>query len=941
MPTVEFGDTPADMRLTQEAYGIPALQDFNAFVANFVPVREEIVSISPFSAVLRQYDAQGLFVTISLFGDLARGQVSSFAVEAVGVRETVFGNFTATAAGEFYGTGTGLQVNLIQDNSLLVRFTGFNVPVNSGLPELPPDSTLLAGADTITAGGGNQYLLGYGGDDSLWGWYGDDTLDGGPGADVMAGCGGNDVYFVESDGDRISESGDDGIDEVRATVSLTLPINVENLVLSGSSSISGTGNDLGNRITGNDGANALLGLGGDDVLDGGQGNDRLDGGNGADVLWGGSGDDTLIGGPPGWDFARLAPGDRLSISADGRFVAFDTFVSLSEEDPGLDYDVFVADLNESNVRRISLLPGGVEPIHGSSDPSISGAGRFVAFVGGGWSGSNTWPQIIVKDLESDEFVIASSSATGEVDYAVSGDPVMSADGRCVAFVSYSAILTPGDTNGATDVFVKDLQTGAIELVSRAVAPANGRSSDPSISADGRYVGFLSEATNLVASPPTDYAGYYVKDRVTGTLMLAFESNGVSLGAPTLSGDGRHVAWTNGMTGDVFVKDLDSGTVASAWADPSGAPAGGSALSLSHDGRYVAFATRSQRQPELELDGGPSDHPCGRFDVLVRDLLTGAITVATEPSGRTGVTLDADATALSADGSTVAMRVGYPEGTWIAAAFAASVGSDVLHGGDGNDAYLLQAYDEIVEFPGAGIDAVTTTLPAYALGPDIERLVYAGDGDFAATGNDLDNTLIGLAGNDTLNGASGNDVLDGGLGIDLAIYSTTRAGATFSTTAMGRTVSSAFDGTDTLASIERLRFADISVALDLDGNAGTVAKTLGAVFGEAEVANEVYAGIGLYLLDAGMSFENLMQLAIDAHLGVGASHQAVVDLLYTNVVGTPPPADEAAFFVALLDTHAFTVSGLGVYAADFPLNLTNIDLVGLAQQGLEYAPYAEG
>ena len=930
MPTVEFGDAPAYLRLTQEAYGIPALQDLNAFAASFVPVREEIVSITPFSAVLRQYDAQGLFVTISLFGDLARGQVSSFAVEAVGVRETVFGSFTATAAGDFYGTGTGLQVNLVQDNSLLVRLTGFSVPVTSSLPELPPDSVLLAGADTITAGAGNQYLLGYGGDDALRGWYGDDTLDGGPGADEMSGYWGNDVYWVDNEGDRISESGDDGIDEVRATVTFTLPINVENLFLSGSSSINGTGNDLANRLTGNEGANTLLGLGGDDVLDGGQGNDRLDGGRGANALWGGSGDDTLIGGLPGWDFARLAPGDRLSISADGRFVAFDSSLGVS-----------VADLNEGTVRRVSLLPGGVEPVYGSSDPSISGSGRFVAFVGSGWSPDfNTWPQIIVRDLNSEEFVIASSSATGEIDYAVSGDPVISADGRCVAFFSYSAILTPGDTNGATDIFVKDLQTGAIELVSRAAAPANGRSSEPSISADGRYVGFLSDATNLVASPPTDYAGYYVKDRVTGTLMLAFESDGVSAGAPTLSGDGRHVAWSSGLTGDVFVKDLDSGTVASAWADPSGAPAGGSALSLSHDGRYVAFATRSQRQPELELDGWPSDS-IGRSDVLVRDMLTGAFTVVTEPSGRTGVMLDANSTALSADGSTVAMRVGYPEGTWVAAGFAASVGSDVLHGGDGNDGYVLQAYDEIVESTGGGIDTVTTTLPAFELGPEVERLVYSGDGDFSATGNDLDNALSGLAGNDTLYGGAGNDELDGGPGRDLAVYGAARIDSAFTATAAGWTITTSLDGTDTLARIERLKFADIRVALDIDGHAGTVARILGAVFGPAEVANEVYAGIGLYFLDGGMTYEGLVQLAIDAQLGVGASHQAVVDLLYTNVVGTPPPADEAAGFVALLDTHAFTVAGLGIYAADFPLNLINIDLVGLAQQGLEYAPYAEG
>jgi len=91
----------------------------------------------------------------------------------------------------------------------------------------------------------------------------------------------------------------------------------------------------------------------------------------------------------------------------------------------------------------------------------------------------------------------------------------------------------------------------------------------------------------------------------------------------------------------------------------------------------------------------------------------------------------------------------------------------------------------------------------------------------------------------------------------------------------------------------------------------------------------------------MTYESLMQLAIDARLGAGAGHQAVVDLLYTNVVGVPPGEADRAYFVGLLDTGAYTVAGLGVMAADIDLNVTNINLIGLAQQGLEYTPYLGG
>ena len=254
-----------------------------------------------------------------------------------------------------------------------------------------------------------------------------------------------------------------------------------------------------------------------------------------------------------------------------------------------------------------------------------------------------------------------------------------------------------------------------------------------------------------------------------------------------------------------------------------------------------------------------------------------------------------------------------------------------------------------ELPGDGVHGVTRSgAPVVATPTNFAGVVGSLPAPITPiTGTGGDDTLVGtanaepiagLAGNDTLEGRSGNDSLDGGPGIDVAVYGATRPAATFNTTATGHTVTSALDGTDTLVNVERLKFTDISIALDLSGNAGTVAKILGAVFGRAEVANEVYAGIGLYYIDGGMSYEALVKLAIDVRLGADAAHSAVVDLLYSNVVGTPPPDADRAHFVGLLDNQSFSVAGLGVFAANFELNLANIDLVGLAQQGLEYVPY---
>ena len=242
----------------------------------------------------------------------------------------------------------------------------------------------------------------------------------------------------------------------------------------------------------------------------------------------------------------------------------------------------------------------------------------------------------------------------------------------------------------------------------------------------------------------------------------------------------------------------------------------------------------------------------------------------------------------------------------------------------------------------GLDALTQGgLPYIYAAPGTVQ--FGGSGADAITGTTGDDHLFGLAGDDTLTGGLGDDSIEGAQGIDVADFGAQRAGYSLTQGAAGWTVTdtAVTQDVDTLSGIERLRFADTSVALDLDGNAGTVAKILGAVFGKTAVSDEVYAGIGLYYLDGGTSVEGLMQLAIEARLGAGASHRAIVDLLYTNVIGSAPSNEEAAEFVGLLDSQAFTVAGLGVYAADTDFNQLNIDLVGLAQTGLQYVPYSDG
>lgn len=195
---------------------------------------------------------------------------------------------------------------------------------------------------------------------------------------------------------------------------------------------------------------------------------------------------------------------------------------------------------------------------------------------------------------------------------------------------------------------------------------------------------------------------------------------------------------------------------------------------------------------------------------------------------------------------------------------------------------------------------------------------------------------GTAGNDSFALPAGVSSIDGAGGIDQVVAGAARAGYTLTAGAGGWTLAT-LDGATraTLVNVERVAYADQKLALDLSGNAGLVAKTLGAVLGRDSVKDAAIAGVGLSLVDAGTGYTALMQLALDYKLGAGASHAAVVDLLYTNVVGSAPSADARAFYVALLDNGTYTPAILGTIAADTELNLANVDFVGLSQGGLVY------
>jgi murein DD-endopeptidase MepM/ murein hydrolase activator NlpD len=213
---------------------------------------------------------------------------------------------------------------------------------------------------------------------------------------------------------------------------------------------------------------------------------------------------------------------RVSSSADGRYVAFSSSASnLVHGDTNGYPDIFVHDRQTGETARVSVASDGTQGNGWPGQPSISADGRYVAFSS---SANNLVPgdkndrqDVFVHDRQTGQTMRVSVSSDGKEGNGASEEPAISADGRYVAFMSAARNLVPGDSNGTWDVFVHDRQTGQTTRVSVAGdgAQANRYSSEPSISADGRYVAFCSEASNLVPGDTNDAGDVFVHDRGGG------------------------------------------------------------------------------------------------------------------------------------------------------------------------------------------------------------------------------------------------------------------------------------------------------------------------------------------------------------------------------------------------------------------------------------------
>ncbi len=245
-----------------------------------------------------------------------------------------------------------------------------------------------------------------------------------------------------------------------------------------------------------------------------------------------------------------------AITADGRYVAFSSAASnLVPGDTNAHHDVFVRDRKLGTTRRVSVSSNGHQANGTSGALAISEDGRFIAFSSFASNlvhrDTNLLIDVFVRDRRLGTTRRVSVSSNGHQANGTSGELAMSADGRFVAFSSDASNLVPGDTNTQTDVFVRDRELGTTRRVSVSSAedPGNDGSQDPAISAGGRYVVFSSYASNLVPGDTNTQYDVFVRDRKLGTTRLVNVSSTEHPGneggeGPVVSAHGRFVAFTS-------------------------------------------------------------------------------------------------------------------------------------------------------------------------------------------------------------------------------------------------------------------------------------------------------------------------------------------------------------------------------------------------------------
>ena len=686
--------------------------------------------------------------------------------------------------------------------------------------------------------------------------------------------------------------------------------------------------DTLNGLAGND---VLRGLAGDDQLNGGDDNDRLIGGLGNDVLDGGSqttgnGDTADYSGATGAVTVNLGAG--TATGADGN----DTLTSI-EQVYGSAFD---DQLTGGGAAEYEYFRGngGNDTIDGGSGFDIADYGNapsavVLSLVTGsatGGDGSDTLVSIEGLSGSAHDDTITGGSANDWLRGRAGNDTIDGGAGndRAVydtAGASVSVDLMTGTTSGAegtdTLISIEDVRGSGFDDTLTGNDGANSieaRNGNDSVYGNGGNDTLRGEGGNDMldgGSGDDVLTGGAGDDNLIGGTQTSFDyadygasSGGVAVNLTTGSGGG-------GDQGNDTYTGIE-GAYGSAHDD-----------TLTGDDGQNLFRGNGGNDV---INGG------GGNDIVDYVTANGSVTVnlATQTGGGANA------------GSDTFTSIEYAFG---------GAHADVLTGNDQNNLLRGRGGNDTID-GGAGIDRAD-----YRSAQGAVTVTLNDDGSGSSSGADGEDTLISienlrgsesfgdkLTGNASANnlvGMGGDDELDGMGGIDTASFGLARADATLARQDGGWTVTSTTEGADTLRNIERLAFTDTSLALDLEGNAGSTAQIVRALFGGATLQNKAVIGIGLALFDGGMSYADVVGLAVetpDFQALIGGTNGGFVDWVYQNVVGAAPSAADRDAFVGLLDSGASTQASLAVLASQHALNAGSAELAGLADTGLAFTPF---
>ena len=679
------------------------------------------------------------------------------------------------------------------------------------------ENLILTGTGNIN-GAGNDLA------NTITGNAGNNTIDGGTGEDNLVGGAGDDTYLVNSISDVVLEAASEGTDTVQSSISYTLAANVENLLLTGTSNINGTGNALNNLLTGNSAANILSGDVGDDtyvvdnagdvvteasgggtdtvqafisyaltanvenllltgtsningtgndlanIITGNEGNNTIDGGAGADNLAGGAGDDTYL-----VDNTSDVVSEEASEGTDT--VQSSVSYTLATDIEGL------------------LLFGA---------DSINGTGNDLANTITGNSGKNTidggaGADNMAGDAGNDIYIVDNSGDVVTEAASEGTDTVQSSVSYTLATdIENLLLMGAGNINGTGN-----------ELANTITGNAGNNTIDGSSGADnmlgdvGNDIYVVDNASDVV----TEAFGAGT-DTVQSSISYALTANVENLtltGADNINATGN--ALNNLLTGNSAANILSGGAGANTMIGGAG------------DDTYLVD-NKSDVVSEAASEG----------DDTVQSSVSYSLTTNVENLVLTGTgNINATGNAFN----------NLLTGNSAANILSGGAGADTMAGGAGDDTYVVDnAGDVVREASGAGTDTVQSSV-SYSLTTNVENLLLSGTGNINGIGNDLVNTINGNAGNNTIDGGVGADTMAGGAGDD--IYVVDNAGDVITE------VSGA--GTDTV-------LAFISYALTTNAENLLLTGTSNINGTGNDLANTITGNAGNNTIDGGAEADNL-------------------------------------------------------------------------------------